>query len=154
MWNFPGHPAEFASVEPGSPVEALPFPHSPGSTHLANAADQKPLPDESVAVWFTDPPYFDAVPYADLSDFFLVWLKRGPPDQPLPRDPFDEGNPLSPKTAEAVRDETKERDGQSKSPAWFEATVAKVDVSSRTMASVPSCSPTRPLRVGKLFSRA
>jgi len=24
----------------------------------------------------TDPPYFDAVPYADLSDYFYVWLKR------------------------------------------------------------------------------
>ncbi|HEY7347588.1 MAG TPA: DUF1156 domain-containing protein [Ktedonobacterales bacterium] len=24
----------------------------------------------------TDPPYYDAVPYADLSDFFYVWLKR------------------------------------------------------------------------------
>jgi len=25
----------------------------------------------------TDPPYFDAIAYADLSDFFYVWLKRG-----------------------------------------------------------------------------
>ena len=24
----------------------------------------------------TDPPYYDAIPYADLSDFFYVWLKR------------------------------------------------------------------------------
>ena len=24
----------------------------------------------------TDPPYFDSIPYADLSDFFYVWLKR------------------------------------------------------------------------------
>ena len=24
----------------------------------------------------TDPPYYDAVPYADLSDFFYVWLRR------------------------------------------------------------------------------
>lgn len=24
----------------------------------------------------TDPPYYDAVPYSDLSDFFYVWLKR------------------------------------------------------------------------------
>ena len=33
-----------------------------------------------VRVWFTDPPYYDAVPYADLSDFFFVWLKRTLPD--------------------------------------------------------------------------
>ncbi|MCL6508545.1 MAG: DUF1156 domain-containing protein, partial [Bryobacteraceae bacterium] len=34
---------------------------------------------ESSHVWFTDPPYYDAVPYADLSDFFFVWLKRALP---------------------------------------------------------------------------
>jgi putative DNA methylase len=25
----------------------------------------------------TDPPYYDAIPYGDLSDFFYVWLRRG-----------------------------------------------------------------------------
>lgn len=24
----------------------------------------------------TDPPYYDNIPYADLSDFFYVWLRR------------------------------------------------------------------------------
>src|SRR5207249_3406845 len=27
-------------------------------------------------VLVTDPPYYNAVPYADLSDFFYVWLRR------------------------------------------------------------------------------
>jgi hypothetical protein len=36
------------------------------------------LPDDSARCVFTDPPYYDAVPYADLSDFFIVWLKRTP----------------------------------------------------------------------------
>jgi adenine-specific DNA methylase len=35
-----------------------------------------PLPDETVKVWFTDPPYYDSVPYAHLSDYFYVWLRR------------------------------------------------------------------------------
>lgn len=39
-------------------------------------ARNSPLPDESAAVWFTDPPYYDAVPYSYISDFFYVWLKR------------------------------------------------------------------------------
>ena len=39
------------------------------------------LPDQAAGVWFTDPPYYDAVPYAHLSDFFFVWLKRAVPDQ-------------------------------------------------------------------------
>ena len=27
-------------------------------------------------VILTDPPYYDAIPYADLADFFYVWLRR------------------------------------------------------------------------------
>jgi putative DNA methylase len=34
------------------------------------------LPDSSLDAVITDPPYFDAVPYADLSDYFYVWFKR------------------------------------------------------------------------------
>lgn len=34
------------------------------------------LPSDSASVWFTDPPYYDSVPYAHLSDFFYVWEKR------------------------------------------------------------------------------
>jgi putative DNA methylase len=63
-------------------------------------ATQSPLPDQSIAVWFTDPPYYFAVPYADLSDFFFVWLKRFLPKHPLLRDPYDSRNPLTPKTRE------------------------------------------------------
>jgi adenine-specific DNA methylase len=41
-----------------------------------SSATAQPLPDNSAQVVVTDPPYYDAVPYADLSDFFYVWLKR------------------------------------------------------------------------------
>ena len=45
--------------------------------HVAQADAMKhPLPDDSAACLITDPPYYNAVPYADLSDFFYVWLKR------------------------------------------------------------------------------
>ena len=90
----------------------------------ADAADH-PLPDETAGVCFTDPPYYDAIPYSDLSDFFLVWLKRTLPGHPLLRDPFDPANPLSPKRAEAVQDETKQVDGRPKDRAWFEETMAR-----------------------------
>ena len=39
----------------------------------ADAATQAISADKVVS---TDPPYFDNVPYADLSDFFYVWLRR------------------------------------------------------------------------------
>ncbi|MFZ5559146.1 MAG: DUF1156 domain-containing protein [Pseudomonadota bacterium] len=45
--------------------------------HVQQAsATQHPLPDDSVASVITDPPYYNAVPYADLAQFFYVWLRR------------------------------------------------------------------------------
>ncbi len=95
-----------------------------GQTEIVNSVEH-PLPDETANVWFTDPPYYDAIPYSDLSDFFLVWLKRTLPGSPSLRDPFDPDNPLSPKTAEAVQDETKRANGCPKDREWFEETMAK-----------------------------
>lgn len=89
-------------------------------------AQKSPIPDKSAYVWFTDPPYYDAIPYADLSDFFFVWLKRALPAHSLLYDPFDSGNMLSPKRQEAVQDETKKDNGQIKDKEWFENTMAKV----------------------------
>ena len=69
------------------------------SMQVADATNH-PLPDQSAGIWFTDPPYYFAVPYADLSDFFFVWLKRVLPDHPLLRDPFNSENRLTPKDSE------------------------------------------------------
>ena len=98
--------------------------NNPGQTQLSDAS-QYGLPDQSANVWFTDPPYYDAIPYSDLSDFFLVWLKRTLPSHPLLRDPFEPDNPLSPKSREAVQDESKKHEGQPKDRKWFEVTMAK-----------------------------
>ena len=114
----------------------LGFPYRAGQVQLGNATAQGVLPAESAAVWFTDPPYYDAIPYADLSDFFLVWLKRALPENRLLRDPFDPGNPLSPKMAEAVQDETKQTDGRSKDRKWFEETMARAFTEGRRVLSV------------------
>jgi adenine-specific DNA methylase len=46
----------------------------------------------------TDPPYYNSVPYADLSDFFYVWLKRTVGD--LHPELFS--TPLTPKSKEIV----------------------------------------------------
>ena len=96
----------------------------PGQVASSDAANH-PLPNGSANIWFTDPPYYDAIPYADLSDFFLVWLKRTLPNHPLLRNPFEPDNELSPKTLEAVQDETKVSDGQPKNREWFEQTMAE-----------------------------
>ena len=96
-----------------------------GQIQPADATDH-PLPDQASDVWFTDPPYYDAVPYADLADFFLVWLKRALPDHPLLRDPFDQNNPLSPKSREAVQcEKVKDPNGAPKDKAFYEGAMAR-----------------------------
>ena len=76
-------------------AEANPFSGSSGSletatTWVANAlaalpaggagaavqADAAKVAPPRPALISTDPPYYDNVPYADLSDFFYVWLRR------------------------------------------------------------------------------
>lgn len=101
-----------------------------GHMEVADAADH-PLPNEVADVWFTDPPYYDAIPYSDLSDFFLVWLKRLFPDRSSLKDPFDPNNPLSPKEREAVQDETKTCEGQIKDREFFEHAISRAFVQGR-----------------------
>jgi putative DNA methylase len=55
-------------------------------------------PDNFFDAIFTDPPYYDNIPYSYLSDFFYVWLKRSIGD--LYPDLF--ATPLTPKNEEIV----------------------------------------------------
>jgi putative DNA methylase len=57
-----------------SPLEYLPVHVPPGYAVQANASNAN---SAAVAkVISTDPPYFDNIGYADLSDFFYVWLRN------------------------------------------------------------------------------
>jgi adenine-specific DNA methylase len=94
-----------------------------GTAQLADAA-ASPLPAESVGCWFTDPPYYDAIPYSDLSDFFFTWLKRTLNGHALLCDPFDSANPLTPKDQEAVQDGARTVNGHPKDRAFFEERMA------------------------------
>lgn len=83
---------------------------SPGTVLQADAA--APMADFGKVIVSTDPPYYDNVPYANLSDFFYIWLRRTlktifprilstistPKDRELVADPFrpsddEEGRP-------------------------------------------------------------
>jgi len=86
-----------------------------GQANIASA-NKHPLPDDSNQCFFTDPPYYDAIPYSDLSDFFMVWLKRTVGD--MHRDLFT--SLLSPKDEECIVDEIKGKDN-----TYFEITMAK-----------------------------
>jgi hypothetical protein len=94
-----------------------------GQIQLADAAEH-PLPDQTALVWFTDPPYYDAIPYADLSDFFLVWLKRVLPDDSQLHDPFDRSNALSPKERESVWNRAYSYRGRPKDNTFYEEAMA------------------------------
>jgi adenine-specific DNA methylase len=87
-------------------------------------ATQHPLPSESTPLWFTDPPYYDSIPYADLADFFYVWLKRILADEPLMTLQFENGNQLTPKSRECVWNRAHKFNGKEKDPKFFEDCVA------------------------------
>ncbi|MDO7888060.1 DUF1156 domain-containing protein [Hymenobacter cheonanensis] len=42
----------------------------------ASSGDESQFEAKSITAVVTDPPYYDAIAYADLSDFFYIWLKR------------------------------------------------------------------------------
>jgi adenine-specific DNA methylase len=112
-------------------VESSAFPEASPASVLQGDAVQSPIPSAAAACLFTDPPYYDAVPYADLSDFFFVWLKRALPGHALLRDAEDLANRLTPKVREIVQDETKQFEGRPKDRAFFEGQMAKAFAEAR-----------------------
>jgi len=91
-----------------------------------NSALLNPMPDDTAQLFFTDPPYYDAVPYADLSDFFYVWLKR---TQGLSH-PKLLGTNLTQKDDECIVDEIKNKDKK-----YFESAMAKAMSEGRRVLS-------------------
>lgn len=83
---------------------------------VAASATQHPLPNDVADALITDPPYYDAVAYAYLSDFFYVWLRRslGDAQQGLFR------NTLVPKDNEIVVDRPHELSNSTKDSSFYE----------------------------------
>ena len=50
----------------------------PFSTEVINTSsgNKTQFGNKEISAVITDPPYYDAIAYADLSDFFYVWLKE------------------------------------------------------------------------------
>ena len=91
-----------------------------GHAQAATATDH-PLPDNSANALITDPPYYDAVPYAFLSDFFYVWLRRNLFD--VHPDLFK--SDVVPKDAEIVVDRRHELSNSTHDIAYYERELAK-----------------------------
>jgi len=76
---------------------------------------------ESVDAVITDPPYYDNVPYADISDFFYVWLRRTVGH--LYPEHF--ASDVTPKKAEAVAEPTRYGGSKGKAREVYEAMMAQ-----------------------------
>lgn len=96
-----------------------------GQVQIADAT-QPPLPEQTCDLWFTDPPYYDAIAYGDLSDFFYVWLKRSLQGHDLLHDPYDLSNPLTPKAQEIIKDPNRKINEHPKDGVFFETSMARV----------------------------
>jgi putative DNA methylase len=87
---------------------------------VRGSATSLPLADESQDAVITDPPYYDNISYADLSDFFYVWLKRSVgflyPDHL--------GGHLTPKRNEAVIAPHRHQGRKDRARAFYERIMA------------------------------
>src|SRR3990170_9081661 len=92
------------------------IPNSQSPTITQSSATSLPYPDSFFDAVFTDPPYYDNVAYADLSDFFYTWLKRSVGN--LYPELF--ATPLTPKTDEIIQDP-----GRRKDSAFFERMITQ-----------------------------
>jgi len=131
-WNF-AEAYPFASSSGGwthnlkfltMPLEAESGVLSFTGTAVSANATHHPLPNDSADAFITDPPYYDAIPYADLSDFFIVWLKRS-----LEGSLTTDFSSLAPKDEECVVDEVKGHDRK-----FFEKTMTKALDEGRRLA--------------------
>jgi putative DNA methylase len=122
-------------------AEANPFSHSAGSFEGSiawTASALEAVPASSFAITqqldattaidsalrpiiCTDPPYYDNVPYADLSDFFYVWLRR--PLSPIYGDLFS--TLLTPKADELIAEPARFGGNSPAARAFFERGMAQ-----------------------------
>lgn len=88
---------------------------------VRGSATELPFEDNYFDAVVTDPPYYDNVPYADLSDFFYVWARRAIGDL------FPEhfATPLTPKRKEAIAEPARHGGDKAAARTAYEAMMAK-----------------------------
>ena len=99
-----------------------------GSVEQASAT-RHPLPDDSAEAVFTDPPYYDSIPYSYLSDFFYVWLRRSLSN--IHKDIFTDT--LVPKDEEIVVDRPHKLSPSTKNVEFYEQELKKAFQDSRRL---------------------
>ena len=94
------------------------------STILNNASsgDKSQFTDKYLTTVVTDPPYYDAIAYADLSDFFYVWLKRTLGDIY----PLNFATPQTPKENECTALKHHHNDSKEEAKTHFEKKLTQI----------------------------
>lgn len=94
------------------------------ASHFANSSsgEQEQFARKSMTSVVTDPPYYDAIAYADLSDFFYVWQKQ------ILSDIFPEifATPLSPKAEECTALKHRHQGNYDKAKKHFEDKLTEI----------------------------
>ena len=101
-----------------------------GGTAAQASATAHPLPNDTVDAVITDPPYYAAIPYADLSDFFYSWLQRSVGE--IYPELFS--GAATPKADECVQLSHRAAMYRNKDGPWFEAMMAKACGQARRIA--------------------
>lgn len=122
-WDFaetnPYNPdgASLIAVLEDIPAAVELLTHVPLAATVSRGSATSPqLPDGYLDAVVSDPPYYDNVSYADLSDFFFVWLKRSVGHL----HPEHFSGKGSPKKAEAVSDASRHNGSQTKAKIAYE----------------------------------
>jgi len=103
------------------------LPHS--GTVVRGRAQDRLLPDDAADALITDPPYFAAIPYSDLSNVFLVW-ERDFFQATLP-DLFDPGLVVQ-EDEIIVTNANTDAEGNPKTPLFYEREMTKALRSARS----------------------
>jgi adenine-specific DNA methylase len=88
----------------------------------ASSGDKSQFPENYLTTVVTDPPYYDAIAYADISDFFYVWLKRTLGDLY----PLNFATPQTPKLEECTALKHHHNDNQEEARSHFEMKLTQI----------------------------
>jgi len=86
------------------------------------SGEKEQFEEKSVFAVITDPPYYNAIAYADLSDFFYVWLKKTLGDIY----PYNFSTPLTPKSDECTALKYHHENSYDKAKDHFEKKLLKI----------------------------
>lgn len=112
-------------------VESVHLPYAGAGTAIQCSATGHVLPSDSAVALVTDPPYYDAVPYSYLADFFYVWLRRCLVN--VDSDLFSE--PVVPKDAEIVVDRPHELSNSTHDIHYYERELSRAFAEGRRVLS-------------------